>query len=97
MAVAQGNKTKEKKIMKDKLDKLAFAMRNYVSLVAPSKVILIGPMFDDPEVYDGFIKAYREYDESVPDCFFRRSKVAFTASHIDPLATALNEWLFSAK
>lgn len=95
MTAAAGNKTKEKKIMKDKLDKLAFTMRNYVSLVDPSKVILIGPMFDDPEVYAGFVKAYKEYDETVPDCFFARSKVAFNASHTDPLATALNEWFFS--
>ena len=97
MAAAKGNKNKEQAIMKEKLDKLAFSIRNYVSVLDPGKVVLIGPMFDDPEIYDSFIKAYKEYDEGVPGCFFARPKVAFNASHTEPIGTALNEWFFSAK
>lgn len=83
-----------KKILEDKIDKLAFSMRNYISVMNPEKVILTGYLFDVPGVFEKFTEIYKEYDGLVPEGFFARSGASFGASHIEPLATALNEWLF---
>lgn len=83
-----------RKILEEKIDKLAFSMRNYISVINPKKVILTGYLFDVPGIFEKFTEIYKSYDSLVPEELFSRSEVSFGTSHIEPLATALNEWLF---
>ena len=82
------------KILTSKIDKLAFGMRNYKSLLDPGKVILMGYMFDVPGFYERFIGAVKGYDNQIPDNYFVRSETFTRRKHIETLATAMNEWFF---
>ena len=85
---------KMQKILTSKIDKLAFGMRNYKSLLDPGKVILMGYMFDVPGFYERFIGAVKGYDNQIPDNYFVRSETFTRRKHIETLATAMNEWFF---
>ena len=85
---------KIREILASKIDKLAMSMRNYVSLIDPGKVILMGYMFGVDDFYNKFIKAYKEYDDGVSDDLFVKSETSTGKEHIEPLATAMNEWFF---
>ena len=73
---------------------MAFCIRNYISLLDPNKVILTGYMFETEGVFEKFVETYREYDNQIPEDFFVKSEIPVRENHIEPLATALNEWLY---
>lgn len=85
---------KLQELMADKIDKMAFCIRNYISLLDPNKVILTGYMFETEGVFEKFVETYREYDNQIPEDFFVKSEIPVRENHIEPLATALNEWLY---
>ncbi len=82
------------RIMEDKLDKLAFSLRNYAALFDPHRIILIGYMFDADHFYDRFVERYHAYDSNVPEDYFTTSKIPERVHHIENLATALLEWFY---
>ena len=88
---------KMQKILSSKIDKLAFSMRNYKSLLDPGKVILMGYMFDIAGFYERFLGAVREYDDLIPDNYFVKSETFTRRKHIETLATAMNEWFFEKR
>ncbi len=81
-------------ILLSKIDKLAMSMKNYKSLIDPSKVIIMGYMFEVEGFYDKFIEAYKEYESQISDDFFVKSETLARLEHIEPLALAMNEWFF---
>ncbi|SDB53545.1 Sugar kinase of the NBD/HSP70 family, may contain an N-terminal HTH domain [Pseudobutyrivibrio sp. YE44] len=82
-------------IFDSKIEMLAFSMRNYRTLLDPGKVILMGYMFDVEGIYKRFIQKYKEYDSSLKEGVFIKSENSIRENHIEPLATALNEWFYA--
>ncbi len=83
-----------RQVWRDKLDLMAHAVRNAVSLLDPERVILMGYLFDVPGAFEEFRKAYEEYDPSVREDFFVKSELARSRYHTEGLAVLLEEYLF---
>ncbi len=81
-------------LIEDKLDKLAFCLRNYMALFDAKYIILTGYIFEQEGMVDRFIQAYRGYDEQISEELFQISDFPERVHHIEPLAVALNEWFY---
>lgn len=83
------------RILAEKIDKLAFSVRNYCALINPERIVLTGYMFDVEGMYERFVDSYREYDETIREDFLVRSNIREQKEHMACLATALNAFFFS--
>jgi predicted NBD/HSP70 family sugar kinase len=88
--------TNIEKIIDNKIDMLAFNLKNSISILDPKNVVLIGYMFEIPGYMERFIKAYKEYDPLVPDDFFVKTNLSVNRDHTEGLAVFLNETFLTA-
>ncbi len=84
------------KIIDNKIDMLAFNLKNSISILDSKNVVLIGYMFEIPGYMERFIKAYKEYDPLVSDDFFVKSDLHVNREHTEGLAVFLNEVFLTA-
>ncbi|WP_026669389.1 ROK family transcriptional regulator [Butyrivibrio sp. AE3006] len=84
------------KIIDNKIDMLAFNLKNSISILDSKNVVLIGYMFEIPGYMERFIKAYKEYDPLVSDDFFVKTDLRVNREHTEGLAVFLNEAFLTA-
>ncbi len=82
-----------KDIMDEKIDRMARSLRNFVSLIDPDRVVVLGYIFDVPDILERFKKVYRKYDENIGDDFIVRSALESRNAHVEPLSMVLNDFL----
>ncbi len=79
-------------LMDDKMDRLAQSLRNAVSLINPSHVVVLGDIFDISDMSKRFKEIYKAYDDSVDEDFIVKS-ASETKGHVEPISMVLNEFL----
>jgi predicted NBD/HSP70 family sugar kinase len=84
------------KIIDNKIDMLAFNLKNSISILDSKNVVLIGYMFEIPGYMERFIKAYKEYDPLISDDFFVKTDLRVNREHTEGLAVFLNEAFLTA-
>lgn len=79
-------------LMDDKMDRLAQTLRNAVSLINPNRVVILGDIFDIPNMPERFKDIYKLYDDSVEEDFIVKSG-SDNKGHVEPIAMVLNDFL----
>ena len=79
-------------LMDDKMDRLAQTLRNAVSLINPNRVVVLGDIFDIPNMPKRFKEIYKAYDDSVDEDFIVKS-ASETKGHVEPISMVLNDFL----
>ena len=79
-------------LMDDKMDRLAQSLRNAVSLINPSHVVVLGDIFDISDMPKRFKEIYKAYDDSVDENFIVKS-ASETKGHVEPISMVLNDFL----
>lgn len=79
-------------LMDDKMDRLAQSLRNAVSLINPNRVVILGDIFDIPNMPKRFKEIYKAYDDSVDEDFIVKS-ASETKGHVEPISMVLNDFL----
>ena len=79
-------------LMDDKMDRLAQSLRNAVSLINPSHVVVLGDIFDISDMPKRFKEIYKAYDDSVDEDFIVKS-ASETKGHVEPISIVLNDFL----
>ena len=79
-------------LMDDKMDRLAQTLRNAVSLINPNRVVVLGDIFDIPDMPERFKDIYKLYDDSVDEDFIVKS-ASETKGHVEPISMVLNDFL----
>ncbi len=79
-------------LMDDKMDRLAQTLRNAVSLINPNRVVVLGDIFDIPNMPERFKEIYKAYDDSVDEDFIVKS-ASETKGHVEPISMVLNDFL----
>lgn len=83
-----------RRIMDEKIDRLARTVENIISVLNPDNIIVYGTVFEVPGIFERFIQCCQAYDPELPEGYIKLSGLGDRITYIGPLAVAMDEYFF---
>ena len=83
-----------RRIMEEKIDRLARTVENIISVLNPDNIIVYGTVFEVPGIFERFIQCCQAYDPELPEGYIKLSGLGNRITYIGPLAVAMDEYFF---
>lgn len=83
-----------RRIMEEKIDRLARTVENIISVLNPDNIIVYGTVFEVPGIFERFIQCCQAYDPELPEGYIKLSGLGDRITYIGPLAVAMDEYFF---
>ena len=83
-----------RRIMDEKIDRLARTVENIISVLNPDNIIVYGTVFEVPGIFERFIQCCQAYDPELPEGYIKLSGLGNRITYIGPLAVAMDEYFF---
>lgn len=83
-----------RRIMEEKIDRLARTVENIISVLNPDNIIVYGTVFEVPGIFERFIQCCKSYDPELPEGYIKLSGLGNRITYIGPLAVAMDEYFF---
>ena len=83
-----------RRIMEEKIDRLARTVENIISVSNPDNIIVYGTVFEVPGICERFIQCCQVYDPELPEGYIKLSGLGNRITYIGPLAVAMDEYFF---
>ncbi|MCI5614621.1 MAG: ROK family transcriptional regulator [Agathobacter sp.] len=81
-----------RRIMDEKIDRLARTVENIISVLNPDNIIVYGTVVEVPGIFERFIQCCQAYDPDLPEGYIKLSGLGDRITYRGPLAVAMDDY-----